>query len=197
LRFRPTVLGDGTIQLYVNPEVSELTDTGAVEIQGFQIPGLITRRAATTVELKSRQTFAIAGLISRQASARASRVPGLGDLPVLGALFRSVRYSSGETELVVLVTASLVEPLSVSSRPPSPGMSHVPPNDWELFALGRIEGKSAAMLSPVDMQSLKDAGFDQLTGPGAWARYEQKAAASRAPLTTQPAQQAKDAHPTP
>ena len=187
LRFTPTVLGNGTIQLHVAPEVSELSDVGAVTIQGFQIPSLLTRKTETTVEMKSGQTFAIAGLISRSTGARATRVPGLGDLPVLGALFRSVRYVSGETDLVVLVTPELVEPLSVSSRPPSPGMSHVEPNDWELYALGQIEGAMPRKLAPIDANWLKKSGLTRLRGAGAWARHEQEPARSKAAIQTAPA----------
>ena len=144
LKFRPTVAGDGTIRLHVAPEVSELSNIGAIVLQGFSIPGLLTRRAETTVELKSGQTFGMAGLISQSTQARSSRVPGLGDLPVLGALFRSVRYQQGDTELVVLVTASLVEPLSLAERPPVPAEFHVVPNDWEVYSLGRVEGRGPA-----------------------------------------------------
>src|SRR6185503_13142243 len=146
LRFRPTVLGDGAIRLHVAPEVSELTNAGSVTLQGFNIPGLLTRRAETTLELNSGQTFGMAGLISQSTQARTSRVPHIGDLPVLGALFRSVRYQSGDTELVLLVTASLVEPLSVANMPPTPGITHSDPNDWELYAMGKIEGKAPARL---------------------------------------------------
>jgi len=180
LKFRPIVLGDGGIQLRVEPEVSQLSSSGAVEIQGFQIPALTTRRAETTLRLQSGQTFAMAGLISHTVSARVSRVPGLGDIPVLGALFRSVRYQNDETELVVLVTATLVEPQSLASMPPLPGEAHVPPNDWELYAEGRIEGKTAGRLSADDAARLKAMGLDQLVGPGAWATYEQEPAPSRA-----------------
>ena len=180
LKFRPIVLGDGGIQLRVEPEVSQLSSSGAVEIQGFQIPALTTRRAETTLRLQSGQTFAMAGLISHTVSARVSRVPGLGDIPVLGALFRSVRYQNDETELVVLVTASLVEPQSLASMPPLPGEAHVPPNDWELYAEGRIEGKTAGRLSADDAARLKAMGLDRLVGPGAWATYEQEPAPSRA-----------------
>jgi len=180
LKFRPIVLGDGGIQLRVEPEVSQLSSSGAVEIQGFQIPALTTRRAETTLRLQSGQTFAMAGLISHAVSARVSRVPGLGDIPVLGALFRSVRYQNDETELVVLVTATLVEPQSLASMPPLPGEAHVPPNDWELYAEGRIEGKTAGRLSADDAARLKAMGLDRLVGPGAWATYEQEPAPSRA-----------------
>jgi len=180
LKFRPTVLGDGTIELYVAPEVSEITEVGAVQIQGFQVPAIATRQAETTLQLKSGQTFAMAGLIRRVASARSSRVPWAGDIPVIGALLRSVRHTSGETELVVLVTASLVEP--VSKKPPWPGITHVDPNDWELYALGRTEGQTVPALraSRQDLRWLRKMGLHRLIGPGAWARHGQASIRSRA-----------------
>lgn len=171
LRFRPTVLGDNIINLFVAPEVSDLTEQGAVQIQGFSVPALITRRAETTLEMRSGQTFAMAGLLRQTQDARTSRVPFLGDLPILGALFRSVRYNNSETELVVLVTTSLVEPLSVAEMPPGPGVSHVPPDDWELYALGKIEGLGPARLADADAKRLRELGFDRLRGPGAWSTY--------------------------
>jgi pilus assembly protein CpaC len=185
LDFQPIVLGDGTIRLRVAPEVSELSDAGAVTIQGFQIPSLITRRVETTLELKSGQTFAMAGLITHNVNARNSRVPGLGDIPVLGALFRSVRYIKGETELVVLVTASLVEPLSLVSKPPLPGSLHVTPDDWELYGLGQIQGAAAPRLSPADAAWLRKMGFASLKGPGGWDSYDRGVAKSQA--TARPA----------
>lgn len=193
LNFRPIVLGDGRIRLKVAPEVSDLSDQGAVEIQGFRVPAIVTRRAQTTLELNSRQTFAIAGLINRRDAARNSRVPGFGDVPVLGALFRSVRYTRGETELVVMVTASLAEPLSTAGRPPAPGMLHKMPSDWELYALGQLQGDIPPRLAPADSQWRREQGFDRLKGPGAWARYDQPPARSQAVLcpdtfaTTRPA----------
>ncbi|MBI4602468.1 MAG: type II and III secretion system protein family protein [Planctomycetes bacterium] len=181
LKFRPTVLGDGTIRLEVAPEVSDLTDVGAIEIQGFRVPSLLTRRAQTTLELESGQTFAMAGLLNRRNDARTSRVPLLGDIPVLGALFRSVRYQSGETEMVVLVTASLVEPLSTGAPPSEPGAMHTPPDDWELFAGGRIEGEPPSVEHP-RIRAIREMGLDRLRGPGSWGSYDRPAAPSRADL---------------
>ena len=143
LNFRPLVLGEGRIRLRVEPEVSELTDTGAVVIEGFRIPGIITRRSKTTVELKSGQSFAMAGLISSRQESRNSKIPILGDIPILGALFRSIRYSKGETELVVLVTASLIEPLSITSAP-LPGSLPEEETDWEIFVEGELKGSVTA-----------------------------------------------------
>lgn len=189
LKFRPTVLGDGSIRLYVAPEVSQLTNVGAVVIQGFSIPALIKRKVETTLELKSGQTFGIAGLINRTADGISSRVPWLGDIPVLGALFRSVRYQTGETELVVLVTASLVEPLN--KKPAVPGVLDSPPDDWELYALGQVEGKAPPRLSITDAQWLRETGIAKMKGPGAWATYDRAAPCSKAnwrpPVATQPA----------
>jgi pilus assembly protein CpaC len=179
--FRPVVLGDGTIRLTASPEVSDLSDTGAVTIQGFRVPALVTRKAETTLELKSGQTFAMAGLIQHKTEATSSRIPGLGDLPVLGPLFRSIRYQRNETELVVLVTASLVEPMSVASPPPVPGFLHTDPNDWEFYIEGRIEGKKPAEISPQDARLLKQMGLDELVGPGAWDSYDVPLSAGQPP----------------
>jgi len=170
LRFSPTVLGGGKIRLHIAPEVSDLSDVGAVEIEGFSVPSVLTRRSETTLELNSGQTFAMAGLLNRSTGARKSRVPLLGDLPVLGPLFRSVSYQTGESELVVLVTATLVEPLSHTGVRPLPGDLHVPPNDWELFMKGRIEGRVKETASS-DRANLGVLALNRLRGPGAWASY--------------------------
>ncbi len=176
LRFRPVVLGDGAIRLYAVQEVSELTDVGALVIQGFSIPALVTRRGEATLELQSGQSFAMAGLIQYSDTTTNSRIPGLGDLPVLGPLFRSVRYKNQETELVILITASLVEPISTAQAPPLPGATFTPPNDWELYLEGRLEGKEPAKLDPASVEWLREMGIDQLVGPGAWDSYGQRTA---------------------
>jgi pilus assembly protein CpaC len=175
LKFRPTVLGDGTIRLAMTPEVSELSDVGAISILGTRVPSLVTRRVQTTLELKSGQTFAIAGLINRSINARNSHVPGLGNIPVLGALFRSVRYESSDTELVVLVTATLAEPSSDTAPLPLPGDLHRTPDNWELYLDGHIESQRPAQLSAAQSEQLRRMGLDQLRGPGAWASYETQA----------------------
>jgi len=185
LKFRPTVLGDGTIKLYTAPEVSELTSIGSVAIEGFVIPALTTRRAETTIELKSGQTFAMAGLMRSRVNAINSRLPGLGDLPVIGTLFRSVRYANDETEMVVLVTADLVEPMSLSQAPPVPGFMHKSPNDWEFYIDGRLEAKEPARISTADADWLRQMGLDKLTGPGAWDSYGSSGAPSQADIVPQ------------
>ncbi|MFM9272140.1 type II and III secretion system protein family protein [Halomonas elongata] len=114
LLFTPTLLPNERISLEVRPEVSSLTSSG-VEIGGTSVPGLQVRRADTVVEVGSGQTFAIAGLFQRDASNNIERVPVLGDLPILGNLFRSRRFQRHETELVILITPYVVEPVDTRS----------------------------------------------------------------------------------
>lgn len=133
LVFVPVVLGNGQIRLKVAPEVSNLDFTTAVRFNGFVIPGLNTRRVATTIELGDGQSFAIAGLLNSSVIASKDVVPLLGDLPVVGALFRSVRYQRSETELVVLVTPRLVSPMNPDRIPPLPGELWRHPTENELF----------------------------------------------------------------
>jgi len=178
--FRPVVLGDGTIRLNTAPEVSNLSDVGAVTISGFRVPALVSRKAETTLELNSGQTFAMAGLLQNTTEAINSRVPGLGDLPILGPLFRSVRYQKKETELVILVTASLVEPMSLGEVPPLPGFLHSDPNDWEFYLEGRLEGKEPAKIGSHDAEWLKQMNLDRLIGPGAWDSYNKPISSSQA-----------------
>jgi pilus assembly protein CpaC len=174
LAFQPIVLGDGTIRLRASQEVSELSEAGAVVIQGFSVPALTTRRAEATLELHSGQSFAMAGLLRSTDAAVTSRIPGLGDLPILGPLFRSVQYKNQQTELVILVTASLVEPMSLAQTPPLPGVAHAEPNDWELYIEGRLESRQPARIDPISQEWLKGMGLDQLVGPGAWDNYEEQ-----------------------
>ncbi|MFA9200393.1 MAG: type II and III secretion system protein family protein [Cypionkella sp.] len=112
LAYTPTVLANGRISLRVRPEVSELSSTNAVTVNGFQIPALTTRRAETTIELGSGQSFMIAGLMSNNSQNSIDKAPGLGDVPVLGNLFRSTSFRKGETELVIVVTPYLVNPVN-------------------------------------------------------------------------------------
>ncbi|MGC6328753.1 type II and III secretion system protein family protein [Rhizorhabdus sp. FW153] len=112
LSFTPTVLADGRISLRVRPEVSQLTDAGSVRLSGFTIPGITTRRAETTVELGSGQAFMIGGLMSNGQNSSVDKAPLLGDLPILGALFRSSAFKRNETELMIVVTPYLVKPVS-------------------------------------------------------------------------------------
>lgn len=114
LAYTPTVLSNGRISIRVRPEVSELSTQGAITIGGFQVPALTVRRAETTVELGSGQSFMIAGLLSNTAQNSITKAPGLGDLPILGGLFKSTSFQKGQTELVIVVTPYLVNPVDDS-----------------------------------------------------------------------------------
>jgi pilus assembly protein CpaC len=120
LTFTPELTEDGQIHLKVKPEVSALDFTNALTISGFFIPALSTRRVETQVELRDGQSFAIAGLVDDRVTRVTNKVPGLGDLPVLGQLFRSQSFNKSKTELLVLVTPRIVHPLAPSEVPAGP-----------------------------------------------------------------------------
>jgi pilus assembly protein CpaC len=122
LDFTPVVNPDGTIQLKVAPEVSALDYTNAVSISGFTIPALSSRRAETQVELRDGQSFAISGLLDRRTTDSLGKVPVLGELPVLGALFRSKSINRSTVELVVIVTPTVVDPLTETTQPTQPNL---------------------------------------------------------------------------
>jgi pilus assembly protein CpaC len=170
LNFRPEVIGDGRIRLEVAPEVSELSQIGALRQNGFTIPSLTTRRSSTTVELGSGQSFAMAGLLRSTDQGSVAKVPVLGDIPGLGVLFRSVRFEQQQTELVVMVTAELVEPVDDGRARPMPGDLTESPNDWELFVEGSLFGASKVG-NP--LSRLKSLGLDGIKGPGAWRRPDE------------------------
>jgi pilus assembly protein CpaC len=136
LAFTPTVLDNGRISMRVRPEVSELSAAGAVKLNGFEIPGISTRRAETTVELGSGQSFMIGGLLSSSNNNIIDRTPGAGNVPVLGALFRSTSYKRNETELVIIVTPYLVKPVSASEIA-LPTDGYKAPTDLEAFVFGK------------------------------------------------------------
>lgn len=143
LNFTPAVLSSDIIRVHVAPEISEPDFTNSVQTQGYTIPGFTTRRVDTVVEIGPGQTFAVGGLLSERLRGTIERVPGLGDVPVLGALFRSVEYQAQETEFVVLVTPELVRPLTPDQVVHVPGNNLVPPNDWELYGLGKLDGEGS------------------------------------------------------
>ena len=138
LAFTPTILNDGRINLRVRPEVSQLTNAGEVRINGILIPALTVRRAETTIELGSGQTFAIAGLIQNNVTHDIRRFPGLGDLPVIGALFRSDGFRRNETELVIIATPYIVKPISDSRMASVPTDGLIMPNDAERLDGGHL-----------------------------------------------------------
>ncbi len=135
LSFTPTLIGQDRVNLHVRPEVSQLSSTNAVTLNNFQVPSLTTRRADTTVELGSGQSFAIAGLIQNNVTHDISKFPGLGDVPVLGSLFKSDRFQREESELVIIVTPYVVRPVS-RPRLASPADGLESPHDWERIVIG-------------------------------------------------------------
>ncbi|HVP11292.1 MAG TPA: type II and III secretion system protein family protein [Phycisphaerae bacterium] len=141
LAFTPTVLGGQVIRLHVMTEVSQATPSGAIS-GGLPVFSFTTRRVESTIECGNGQSFAIAGLLDDQVTSTASKIPALGDIPVLGTLFSSTNYKKQETELVVLVTPQLVEPLEPHQVGPPPGGLMTDPDDFELFALQKLEGPS-------------------------------------------------------
>jgi pilus assembly protein CpaC len=140
LSFVPIVLGDGRIRLEVEPEVSNLDPAAGTTIQGTTVPGRATQRVHTTVELEDGQTFVIGGLIQNTIRGSTEKVPVLGDIPFLGAAFSSKAFQEVETELVVMVTPHLVDPLDCSQVSKAlPGLETRRPDDFELFLEGILE----------------------------------------------------------
>lgn len=140
LGFTPTVLRNGSIHLQLEPEVSNIDPTLAVAVGGgISVPGLTKRRAKTNVELRDGQSFAIAGLLQTEATRSIDQLPWLGSLPVLGALFRSTAYQDRETELVVIVTPSIVNPARPGQVLATPLDTTEPANDVDLFVGGKLE----------------------------------------------------------
>ena len=140
LNFTPTVLSDNKINMQVAPEVSELDFSQAISLQGFIIPALTTRRVSTTIELADGQSFAIAGLLKNEVREDVAKFPLLGDIPILGALFRSTSFQKNETELVIIVTPHLVKPLDMENQP-LPTDWFIEPDEFEFYLRGKLAGK--------------------------------------------------------
>jgi pilus assembly protein CpaC len=143
LSFTPTVLSEDKINIKVAPEVSELDFTNAIQYSGFVVPGLTMRKAETVVELADGQSFAIAGLLRDTVRDVLDKYPLLGDIPILGVLFRSRQFQKSETELVIIVTPHLVKPLDMAKQT-LPTDYYVEPNDAEFYILGLMQGQENA-----------------------------------------------------
>ena len=137
--FMPTVLANGIVNLRIEPEVSQLDTTNVVPTGGINVPSLIVRRANTQVELRDGQSFAIAGLLQATNTDAIKQLPWIGDVPVIGALFRSASFEKRETELVMIVTPRLVQPVPPGHRLASPLQDNLPANDVDRFVMGRQE----------------------------------------------------------
>ncbi len=152
LSFTPTVMSDSKISMQVTPVVSELDYSNAVSYAGFVIPALTERDVSTVVELADGQSFAIAGLLSESTIETVSKFPVLGDIPILGVLFRSSAFKRNETELVVIVTPHLVKPLDMS-KATLPTDKYGDPGDFKFYLLGDLSGSPKSV--PVNKK-----GFD-------------------------------------
>jgi pilus assembly protein CpaC len=148
LTYTPVVLADGRISLRVRSEVSDISSQGAVRVGGLEVPATTTRMAETTVELGSGQSMMIAGLLSNQLNSSVDKTPGVGDIPVLGALFKSNGWRRNETELMIVITPYLVKPVSDSEiKLPTDGIHSA--NDAERVLLGKVLDKNGDKNRPM------------------------------------------------
>ncbi len=138
LEFTPKVLADGLISVDIAPEVSSVDTSSSYKVGNIAIPGFIVRRAKTSVDLKSGQSFMIAGLLQTQNDSDLQRLPGIGKLPVLGPLFSSKAYQRRETDLVILITPYLIKPIDPSKKVATPGDDTRAPTEAEYF-LGNVD----------------------------------------------------------
>jgi len=156
LSFTPTVLSPNKISIQVAPDISELDFATAVQLQGFSVPGLRTRRASTMIELADGQSFAIAGLLQENTRDNLSKYPGLGNIPILGTLFRSRQFQKNETELIIIVTVHLVKPIDLDKQP-LPTDYYIEPSDADIYLWGRMQGSEKK--SPVTIRGEMDGEF--------------------------------------
>jgi pilus assembly protein CpaC len=161
LRFTPTVTAGETINLQVNPEISNIDYSTAVASGGVAVPGLKTRRASATLQLRDGQSFVMAGLLNEELASIVSKIPLLGDIPYLGTLFTSKEYQKKETELMIIVTPHLVRALNPAEVPSLPGENNMHAVSDSAFFLGNEAEPRAEAAAP---------GDDQLIGGGGFAR---------------------------
>ncbi|WP_243544174.1 type II and III secretion system protein family protein [Pseudodesulfovibrio tunisiensis] len=164
LKFTPTVLGSGRINLQVGPEVSELDSSKGIEFSGYKIPAISTRRANTVIEMGDGQSFAIAGLISESTKNDVHRFPVLGDVPVLGTLFKSNEFQNNKTELVIIVTAHLAKPVDLAKQVyPTDGYKE--PSDYEFYMLGLLEGRRESGGEGRSGKTVRQSGAEPVVRP--------------------------------
>lgn len=159
LNFKPTIIDEDHIRLELEPEVSTLDFANGVKLEGFVIPGLRTRRAKTGIELRDGQSFALAGLLDNNETQTLSKVPGLGDIPILGNLFRSKSFQKNESELMFIVTAQIVNPVNRDDLPRLPNVEKM-----KNGSLLGVEPKSGDLTGPTGF-SLKPGGDIGQTEP--------------------------------
>ncbi|MEZ4318000.1 MAG: pilus assembly protein N-terminal domain-containing protein [Myxococcota bacterium] len=156
LLFVPTVLAGNVIDMRLLVEISEIDYGNALPIAGISVPGFVTRKASTHLRIESGKTFAVAGLLNEDSAFVRRGVPGLGRLPIIGALFRTVRHERTETEVVLYVTPRLVRPLAAGEVPPAPGTTeNNNPSDIELFLLGSAMRPGSRTAEPTGVVGLQ------------------------------------------
>jgi pilus assembly protein CpaC len=161
----PIVLGNGRLRLDIAPEVSERDFSNAVDVNGFVVPGLTTRRVNTQVEMRFGDTLIIGGLISTRRNGTTTKIPVLGELPLIGAAFRRVEYDDRETEMVIIVTPHLVTPIPEHQSPGGgPGLNSSDPTAHELYIDGMLEVDKVG--PDVGLEGMHGFG-PGLIGPGA------------------------------
>ena len=149
--------------MQVTPEVSELDFSNAAVISGFVVPSVTTRRVSTSIELADGQSFAIAGLLKDEVREVVSKFPVLGDIPILGALFRSSNFLKNETELIVIATPHLVKPLDMAKQT-LPTDQFIEPDDFEFYLLGNLEGRRKTKSATSPSSSSDPSGGVKLEG---------------------------------
>jgi pilus assembly protein CpaC len=178
LSYTPTVLADGRISMRVRPEVSQLDYSNAVTLSGTRVPGLTTRRTETTVELGSGQSMMISGLLSNNHNNNFNKTPGLGSLPIIGALLRSNQFQRNETELVIVITPYLVKPVNNAADIRLPTDGYKAPTDLGRVLLGELSGGTSGERRPVPTMA---ASATSLPAIGAVAPVQAAPAGNRPP----------------
>jgi Flp pilus assembly secretin CpaC len=149
LNFKPTIIDEDHIRLELEPEVSTLDSTNGVRFEGFLIPALRTRRAKTGIELRDGQSFALAGLLDNSETQSLSKIPGIGDIPIIGNLFKSKNFQKNETELMFIVTAQMVKPVNRDDVPRLPNVESL--RNGSLLGIepksGDLKGPSGFMIN--------------------------------------------------
>jgi pilus assembly protein CpaC len=148
LTFNPQLTGNGTIRMYVKPEVSTIDLANAVQVSGFTIPALATRRMETNVELKIGQSFAVAGLIDDRVTDQMGRIPGLSSIPILGSIFKSRAERKTKSELVVIVTPEIIEPLDSNQKLPIPDFPREFMKQSELHKQSKTDAQGDSKSTP-------------------------------------------------
>jgi pilus assembly protein CpaC len=202
LNFTPTLVGDSLIHLKVRPEVSSLDFSNGLTVQGFRVPALTTRRTETEVELQDGQTFAIAGLMSNTVSSTMSKIPGIGDIPILGLLFRSKAAQKAQTELVVMITPTILRRNSTGVSPSLPNIvepfmgpsrkSMQPPAPWNPGDEPQVRTAPSASPSPAATPAARPVSQPAATES---APAQPAAVSDNAPAATAPAAPAAEARP--